>query len=322
MNTIIKQYQYCYNNITSSIILRMKLFEIITLFPQAFPGTLEFSIFKKARGKCWDMRVHDMREFGVGKHKQVDDEVFGGSAGMLIRPDVIDCAMQHIINGRTRSGINNKATNNISASATGSLSERIAGGASNTATSSISTSAQGSVNESITNGSSNTATSSIGVSATSSLNSAASSKSTSTLRKIFLSPRGRVMDQKMVETWANEESDMLLLCGRYEGVDARAIEHFEFEEISIGNYILAGAEVAAMAMMEAIVRKIPGVIGNAESFTHETFVDNEVSEPRYTRPAVWETHDGDSISVPQIILSGDHKKIAEFQKSGRRKVEE
>jgi len=243
----------------------MKLFEIITLFPQAFPGTLDFSIFKKSRGKCWNLRVHDMREFGIGRHKQVDDEVFGGSAGMLIRPDVIDCAMQHIINRRAKNNINKITESNI--------------------------------------------------------NSPTERQFTRKLRKVFLSPRGRLMDQSLVETWANEESDMLLLCGRYEGVDARAIEHFEFEEISIGNYILAGAEVAAMVMMESIVRKIPGVIGNAESFAKETFVDNEVSEPRYTRPAVWETHDGNSISVPQIIVSGDHKKIAEFQKSGRKKVE-
>ena len=223
----------------------MKLFEIITLFPEAFPATLDLSIFKKSRGVQWDMRLHDMREFGIGKHRQVDDEVFGGGAGMLIRPDVIDNAMQSV----------------------------------------------------------------------------AQKRDSKRLRKIFLSPRGKVLDQPLVEELTAANEDILLLCGRYEGVDARAIEYFGFEEISIGNYVLAGAESAALVMMEAIIRKIPGVIGNIESFAQETFVDNEISEPRYTRPAEWKTSAGDIVGVDEILLSGNHAKIAEFAKGRRRKVE-
>ena len=223
----------------------MKLFEIITLFPQMFPGTLDFSIFKKSRSKLWDMKLHDLRGFGIGKNKQVDDEVFSNLPGMLIRPDVIDNAMQNIC-----------------------------------------------------------------------------AKRTSSFKKvIFLSPRGRVLNQPLVEELASDVGDILILCARYEGVDHRAVEYFNFEEISIGNYILAGAEVGALVLMEAIIRKIPGVIGNNQSFQHETFANNEISENRYTRPAVWNTLKGDSISVEEILLSGDHKKIAEFQASKRRKID-
>lgn len=221
----------------------MRQFDIITLFPQAFPGTLDLSILKKSRGSAWDMHIHDMREFGIGKHKQVDDEVFAGGAGMLIKPDVIDNAMQAI---QPHDGKKQK--------------------------------------------------------------------------RIFLSPRGKTLNQSMVEEFAGNNEDILILCGRYEGVDARAIEYFEFEEISIGNYILAGAEVAALTLMEAIIRKIPGVIGNQESFTHETFTNNEISEPRYTRPAEWITHKGDTISIDPILLSGNHKKIEDFQKSRRKGI--
>lgn len=217
----------------------MKLFEIITLFPQAFPGTLDLSIFKKARGVHWDMRLHDLREYGIGKHRAVDDELFGGTPGMLIRPDVVDNAMQAV------------------------------------------------------------------------------SKNS---RRIFLSPRGRLLDQPLVEEFAASDQGLVILCGRYEGVDHRAIEYFGFEEVSIGNYILAGAEVAALVLLEAVIRKIPGVIGNQASFTHETFSNDEISEPRYTRPAMWNTLAGDSIAVDPVLISGNHAKIQLFQKSGRKGI--
>lgn len=223
----------------------MKVFEIITLFPQMFPGTLDFSIFKKTRSKLWDMHLHDLRLFGIGKNKQVDDELFSGIAGMLIRPDVIDNAMHHIL----------------------------------------------------------------------------SQRSIPFKRRIFLSPRGRLLNQPLVEELASEDGDVLILCGRYEGVDSRAIKYFNFEEISIGNYVLAGAEVAAQVLMEAVVRKIPGVIGNNQSFENETFANNEFSEDRYTRPAIWKTINKDSISVEEILLSGDHAKIAAFRASKRIKIE-
>ncbi len=247
----------------------MKLFDIITLFPQAFPGTLDLSVIKKSRGKAWDMRLHDMRKFGVGNHYQVDDQVFGGFAGMLIRPDVIDNAMKEICS------IENDSSLDYAKCADSNKCDILQ----------------------------------------------SDSSKQNKRHRIFLSPRGKVLNQNLVEELAYSADDVLLLCGRYEGVDARAIEYFQFEEISIGNYILAGAEVAAMVMMEAIIRKIPGVLGNLGSMAQETFVNDEISEPRYTRPAIWKTHLGDSIAVDQILLSGNHKKIAEFQKSRRKKIE-
>ena len=218
----------------------MKTFEIITLFPELYPGNLGVSIFAKSDKQYWNYKIHDLRNCGVGKNKRVDDDVFSDAAGMLIRPDVIDNVMQKI---------------NLTAN----------------------------------------------------------------YKKIFLSPRGKTLDQKKVEDLVNC-GDILFLCGRYEGVDQRAIEYFDFEEISIGNYILSGGEVAAMVLMEAIIRKIPGVIGNVDSFKAETFVNNEISEPRYTRPATWKTHSGDEIKVDEIILSGDHQKIRDFQKKRRKSI--
>lgn len=218
----------------------MKKFEILTLFPQVFPGTLDVSIFKRTKGELWDLNAHDLRKYGIGKNKQVDDEVFSNLAGMLIRADVIDNAMHDL---------------------------KFSG------------------------------------------------------RKIFMSPRGKVLTQAKAEELAASAEDILILCGRYEGVDQRAIEYFNFEEISIGNYILSGGEVAALATMEAIIRKIPGVIGNVESFAQESFSSQEnleISEDRYTRPAIWHTHDGDILPVDEILLSGDHKKIELFQKSRRK----
>lgn len=219
----------------------MKTFEIITLFPEAFPGTLGLSIFKKSRGTLWDIKTHDLRQFGIGKHKNVDDDLFGGTPGMLIRPDVIDNAMQSI-------------------------------------------------------------------------------QMKGSSKKIFMSPRGKLLNQTHIEEYAKCNEDILILCGRYEGVDQRAIEHFNFEEISIGNYILAGGEVAAIAMMEGIIRKIPGVIGNENAFIHETFSNSEISEPRFTRPAIWQTHSGQCIAVDETLTSGNHKLIELFQKCGRKSI--
>lgn len=219
----------------------MKFFHVLTLFPDLFPGPLGVSIFENARKKgIWDLKAWDLREYGFGPRKIVDDSPFGGGPGMIIRPDIVE-----------------KAVN----------SSRALGA-----------------------------------------------------RKIFLSPRGRVFDQKFAEEMASQSEPLLLLCGRYEGVDQRAIDYLNFEEISIGNYVLAGGEVAAFVLMEAIIRKIPGVVGNEASFHKESFSDGLISEDRYTRPRVWKTTSGDEISVEEVLLSGDHKKIAHWQESKRKSI--
>ncbi len=127
-------------------------------------------------------------------------------------------------------------------------------------------------------------------------------------RRVFLSPRGRPFDQKMAQELA-EAGSAMLLCGRYEGLDQRVIEARELEEVSVGDFVLAGGEVAAMAMIEACARLLPGVMGNAETVEEESFNSGLLEYPHYTRPPSWEGRD-----VPEILLSGDHEKVRQWRR--------
>lgn len=130
---------------------------------------------------------------------------------------------------------------------------------------------------------------------------------TPTPRTVVMSPRGRVLDQTLVEDLAVSPS-LLLLCGRYEGFDERVIDILQPEEISIGDYILGGGEVAAMALMEAVSRLIPGVVGDPDSVAEDSFVDGLLDHPSYTRPSEVEGHE-----VPGVLKSGNHAKIARWR---------
>jgi len=132
-------------------------------------------------------------------------------------------------------------------------------------------------------------------------------------RTVVLSPRGRQFDQRIAEQWATLD-ELTLICGRYEGVDQRVIDHMIDEEISVGPYVLAGGELGALAIVEAVSRLVPGVLGNADSLTDETHNEDMSAEyPQYTKPS-----DLRGWKVPDILLSGDHKKIEEWRKSERR----
>lgn len=122
-------------------------------------------------------------------------------------------------------------------------------------------------------------------------------------RRIYLSPRGRVLDQPLVEELVAAGS-VLLLCGRYEGVDQRVLDAAGLEEVSLGDFVLAGGEVAAMTLIEACTRLIPGVMGNAETVDEESFAGGLLEYPHYTRPAVWEGQE-----VPEVLISGHHEKV-------------
>ncbi len=128
-------------------------------------------------------------------------------------------------------------------------------------------------------------------------------------RKIYLSPRGRVLDQALVKELAAEPS-LLLLCGRYEGVDQRVLDAQNMEEISLGDFVLAGGEVAAMALIEACVRLLPGVVGNAATMDEESFEAGLLEYPHYTRPAEWQGR-----AVPDVLLSGNHAQIKAWRKA-------
>ena len=127
-------------------------------------------------------------------------------------------------------------------------------------------------------------------------------------RTFLLSPRGRQFDQRIAEEWSRLD-EITLVCGRYEGIDER-VKNFVDEEISIGPYVLAGGELGALVIIEAVARLLPGVLGNAESLKEETFNDNSSEYPQYTKPA-----DFKGSKVPDVLLSGDHGKIAEWRRS-------
>lgn len=134
-------------------------------------------------------------------------------------------------------------------------------------------------------------------------------------RKIYMSPRGKVLNQALVKELAAEEN-ITILCGRYEGVDQRVLDAHDFEEISIGDYVLSGGEVAALVMMDACIRLLPGVMGNVETPDAESFGSGTgglLEYPHYTRPAEWVSADGKTRQVPEILRSGDHAKVAKWR---------
>jgi tRNA (guanine37-N1)-methyltransferase len=210
--------------------------KIITLMPDAFPGVLGQSLTGRALDMgIWALDAIDLRAFGIGKHRNVDDTPAGGGAGMVLRADVLDAALTHV--------------------ARGTPTDR----------------GQWPV--------------------------------------VYLSPRGRPFTQAMARHWAGC-AGVTLLCGRFEGVDERVLQHHAIEEISLGDFVLTGGEIAAQAMIDATVRLLPGVLGNAESTMEESFSDGLLEHPQYTRPVEW-----DGRTIPDVLQSGNHGAIAKWRKA-------
>ena len=211
--------------------------QIITLFPDMFPGVLGHSILGKALNQgLWELNARDLRAFATDKHKTVDDTPYGGGAGMLMKADVMGAALEAAIEANP------------------------------------------------------------------------------TARRIFLSPRGRPMTQPFAAELA-AESGVILVCGRYEGLDERAIMHYELEEVSAGDMVLTGGEVAAMLLLEGVVRLIPGVLGEHASTSEESFGLHDeyallLEYPHYTKPPIWK-----GLEVPQELLSGHHEQIRRWRLS-------
>ncbi len=206
--------------------------QIITLFPEAFPGVLGESLTGKAlRDNQWALRTIHLRDFGVGKHRNVDDTPAGGGAGMVIRPDVLDAAIQH-----------------------------------------------------------------------------AGSFARGHMPLIYLSPRGKRFDQAMAREWASYDG-LTMICGRFEGIDQRVIDAYRIQEVSLGDFVLTGGEIAAQAMIDATVRLLPGVLGNAESIEDESHSNGLLEHPQYTRPAEWR-----GLSIPEVLMSGHHGNIEKWRK--------
>jgi tRNA (guanine37-N1)-methyltransferase len=210
--------------------------KVITLFPEAFPGTLGLSLTGKALDfGLWRLDTIDLRPFGIGKHLNVDDTPAGGGAGMVLRPDVVDAA--------------------LAAAAEGTPKDR------------------------------------------------------SRWPVIYLSPRGKPFDQATARRLA-QAGGITLLCGRFEGVDQRVIDHHQIEEISLGDFILTGGEIAAIALIDATVRLIPRVLGNQASTEEESFSEGLLEFPQYTRPTDWQGR-----AIPEVLQSGHHANIATWRKT-------
>jgi tRNA (guanine37-N1)-methyltransferase len=201
---------------------------VLTLFPDMFPGTLGQSLAGRALAAgIWSLDARDIRDSAADRNRRVDDTPFGGGAGMVMRPDVVDAALANVADGRPM---------------------------------------------------------------------------------IYLTPRGKPFVQDDARRLA-EAPGVILLCGRYEGVDQRVIEARGAEEISVGDFVLSGGELPAMLLLDAAVRLLPGVMGAAESAEQESFAGGLLEYPHYTRPAEWQGR-----TVPPVLLSGNHAAIAAWRR--------
>ena len=131
-------------------------------------------------------------------------------------------------------------------------------------------------------------------------------------KRIYLTPSGELLNQEKLGI-LSKFNELVILCGRFEGVDQRAIEVFNFEELSIGNYVLAGGEIAAQVLLEGCIRLIPGVLGHPESLLEESFSNNLLEYPHYTRPQVWVDSLGNKHDVPEVLTSGHHSNIKKWR---------
>ena len=205
--------------------------KVITLFPTAFPGVLGESLTGKALQEgLWQLETIDLRQFGEGRHRNVDDTPAGGGAGMVLRADVLGRAIDHAL-----------------------------------------------------------------------------AETAGNWPLIYLSPRGAPMTQTLMQTLSQADG-VTLLCGRFEGVDERVLEHYGIQEISLGDFVMTGGEIAAQALIDATVRLIPEVLGNQASTEEESFSTGLLEHPQYTRPAEWKGR-----AIPEVLMSGHHGKIAQWR---------
>jgi tRNA (guanine37-N1)-methyltransferase len=200
--------------------------DIVTLFPELFPGPLGASVIGRGAAQgLWSLRLTQLRDFALDKHHSVDDTPAGGGAGMVLKPDVLAAAIDAV------------------------------------------------------------------------------SHQNDPRPRLLMSPRGKPLTQARARALAAGPG-VVIVCGRFEGIDERVIEARNLEEVSIGDYVLAGGEVAAMVLLEAVVRLIPGVLGKAESHADESFENGVLEYPQYTRPQSFEGRE-----IPPVLTSGDHGRI-------------
>jgi tRNA (guanine37-N1)-methyltransferase len=204
-------------------------FDVVTIFPEAFQSPLRVGLLgKSAAAGLIEVAVHDLRAWAPPPHRKVDDEPFGGGAGMVMAPGPIVAAVEAL---------------------------RQPGA-----------------------------------------------------RVVLLTAAGRPLDHALVRS-AAAAPQIVLVCGRYEGIDERVREVLGAEEVSIGSFVLLGGEVAALAVIEAVARQVPGVLGNASSLEEESFAGGLLEYPQYTRPAEFR-----GLAVPPVLVSGDHARVARWRR--------
>ena len=206
-------------------------FDVLTLFPQLFEPFRCTSVLGKAVERAVvSIDVHDLRDWADNRWRQVDDEPYGGGAGMVLQAPPVVAAVRDLEGGAARG-----------------------------------------------------------------------------TRTVVLTPRGRKFDQEVADAYA-KDPHLIVVCGRYEGFDERIIDILQSDEISIGDFVLGGGEVAAMALIEAVTRLIPGVVGDPESVADDSFANGLLDHPCYTRPLEFEGHE-----VPEVLRSGDHEAIRRWR---------
>jgi tRNA (guanine37-N1)-methyltransferase len=207
--------------------------DILTIFPGVLESPLRESLLGRAiTSGLVGVRVHDIRAHATDRHRQVDDEPFGGGPGMVMKAEPIFRAVESLGPGPKR--------------------------------------------------------------------------------VILLSPAGRRLDQGLVRELAAHPW-LVLIAGRYEGVDERVVDGLPAEEVSVGDYVLSGGEVAALVVLEAVTRLVPGVVGREESLARESFEDGLLDHPHYTRPQEFR-----GLRVPDVLVSGDHALIEEWRRQAAR----
>jgi len=200
--------------------------DVITLFPELFPGPLGASIIGRAMDKgLWSLEATQLRDFAFDKYKKVDDTPAGGGPGLVLKPDILARAIDNV------------------------------------------------------------------------------SPADDQRPRLLMSPRGKPLTQDYARS-LSKGPGAVIICGRFEGIDQRVIDQRNLVEVSVGDYVLCGGEVAAMTLLEATTRLLPGVMGSNESEMDESFENGLLEYPQYTRPAEFE-----GVPIPKVVTNGDHKKL-------------
>ena len=211
--------------------------DVLTIFPEFFTQVFDFGIIRRAKlAGIVDVKVHDIRGFAADKHQMTDDRPFGGGDGMVMKPEPIFAAVEHLLGTSDRGGYPEGT------------------------------------------------------------------------RVIMLSPQGVPLTQAVAKALADDAEHVVLICGRYEGVDERVNDALVTDEISIGDYVLSGGEPAAVVLTDAIVRLLPEALGSETSAENDSFSNGLLDCPHYTRPA-----DFRGMKVPEVLLNGNHAEIEKWR---------